>query len=204
MERKHVRKKPLMQFVLIMLSTGALILSFSLVSFFMARSLPAHATPSGTAAPPFTLSSPDFRDGGPLPASSEFNKFGCHGQNIAPELQWTGVPTGAKSFALTVTDYDAPVTRGFHHGIVYNIPGTVRALEGDNPFSEGTNSYGLPGYGGPCPPPDGQLHHYVFRLYALPVSHISGHALTFNQLLQAIGNNLLGTTSIIGTFKLPS
>jgi len=68
---------------------------------------------------------------------------------------------------------------------------------------EGTNSYGTIGYGGPCPPADGQLHHYVFRLYALSISHISGTALNFNDLLNAMEHHVVGTTSIIGTFKLP-
>jgi phosphatidylethanolamine-binding protein (PEBP) family uncharacterized protein len=31
----------------------------------------------------------------------------------------------------------------------------------------GTNSFGDRGYGGPCPPPGGGSHTYVFRLFAL-------------------------------------
>ncbi len=203
MDRIHLHGKPLISFALMVLAIGTLVLAVSLVMPLLARPQSAQAV-SHNSMQPFTLSSPDFHDGGPLPKSSEFNKFGCTGPNIAPELNWVGVPQGTKGFAFTITDYDAPVTYGFHHWIVYNIPASVRELQGNNPFSEGTNSYGTIGYGGPCPPADGQLHHYVFRLYALSISHVSGKALTFRDLLNAINHTVIGTTSIIGTFKLPN
>ena len=200
----RLQGKPVMAFVLVAAGLAALLAILSLVIPLLLRSPEAHATSLSASTQPFTLTRPNFHDGGPLPQSSEFNQFGCTGANIAPELHWVGVPSGTDGFALTVTDYDAPVTRGFHHWIVYNIPASARELQGNNPFSEGTNSYGTIGYGGPCPPPDGQLHHYVFRLYALSTAHISGKALTFDELLNAISSNVIGTTSIIGTFKLTS
>lgn len=199
----RVQGKPLMSFVLVVIGIGALIASVSIAIPLLVRSHTAHASPALTASP-FTLTSPNFHDGGPLPKSAEFNHFGCTGANIAPELHWVGVPTDTDGFALTVTDYDAAVTRGFHHWVVYNIPGSARELHGNNPFSEGTTDFGTVGYGGPCPPPDGQLHHYVFRLYALSTSHISGTALTFDQLLIAISGHVIGATTIIGTFKRTS
>jgi len=70
----------------------------------------------------FTLTSPDFTDGGPLRQSSAFTRFGCQGDNIAPTLNWQGVPAGTVSFALAMNDYDAPLAGGFKHWIVYNIP----------------------------------------------------------------------------------
>ena len=109
---------------------------------------------------PFTIVSPDFRDGGFLPVSTEFGGpgsqgSGCSGKNLAPRLSWFNVPAGTKSFAFTINDVDAPVAGGFHHWVVYNIPlgHPFLAGHGQNPFSEGSNSYGTVGYGGPCPPP---------------------------------------------------
>jgi phosphatidylethanolamine-binding protein (PEBP) family uncharacterized protein len=150
---------------------------------------------------PFTIVSPDFQDGGWLPLSSEFGGpgsqgSGCSGQNMAPTLKWFNVPAGTKGFAFTINDVDAPVAGGFH---VDKLQG-----HGQNPYSEGTNSYGTIGYGGPCPPPDGQPHHYVFTVYALSVSQVSGEHITFEQLLQEIAPDVLGATSIIGKFKLES
>ncbi len=163
------------------------------------------ATRATGAAPltqlhPFTITSPDFTDGGPLPLSAEVNGFGCHGQNIAPTLQWDNVPAGTESFAFETTDYDAPIAGGFHHWIVYNIPADARTLTGSSPFTLGTNSFGTLGYGGPCPPPTGQLHHYIFTLYALTISHIAGNGLTYDQLIAAISGHVAGATVIVGTF----
>jgi Raf kinase inhibitor-like YbhB/YbcL family protein len=161
------------------------------------------ALASEHALHPFTITSPNFHDGGPLSTKQEFNQDGCTGSNIAPELNWTNVPDGTKSFALLLSDYDAPVDGGFHHWIVYNIPGNVRELEGNHPFTEGTNDFGFMGYGGPCPPPTGETHHYLFLLYATDTANIGGAGLTFNQVIQALNNHVLGATSIIGTFHLP-
>lgn len=159
---------------------------------------------------PFTIVSPDFREDTFLPVSAEFGGpgsagSGCSGQNLAPTLHWSNVPAGTKSFAFTITDVDAPVADGFHHWIVYNIPRPVTTLRGhgSNPFSEGTNDYGTVGYGGPCPPPDGQVHHYVFTVYALSVAHIAGTHLTFDKLIAEISPDVVGATSTIGKFRLP-
>ena len=202
MDRTRFWGKPFTSFALIVFGMGTLVLVVSLVIPLIARPQKAQAT-SSTPMQPFTLTSPNFQDGGPLPQSTEFDKFSCHGANIAPALDWFGVPQGTDGFAFTMTDYDAPVADGFHHWVVYNIPASARELDGNSPFSEGTNSFGTIGFGGPCPPADGQLHHYVFRLYALSISQVSGQALTFDALLNAINNAVIGTTSIVGTFKLP-
>jgi len=113
------------------------------------------------------------------------------------------VPAGTKSFVLLMSDYDAPVAGGFHHWIVYNIPAGARELQGNHAFTEGTNSYGFIGYGGPCPPATGETHHYLFLLYALNRAHVSGKGLTFDQVISTIQKDVLGATSIIGTFHLP-
>lgn len=159
---------------------------------------------SATAAAPrpFTLTSPNFSDGARLATRFAFNQFGCPGRNIAPLLNWQGVPAGTEGFAFALNDYDAPVAGGFHHWIVYNIPENVRTLSGSSPFSQGTNSFGFTGYGGPCPPATGQIHHYIFTLYALTISHISGKGLTYDQLIAAINNHVAGATVIVGTFSI--
>jgi Raf kinase inhibitor-like YbhB/YbcL family protein len=158
----------------------------------------------------FTVTSPDFAEYGWLPVSSEFGGpgsagSGCSGANQAPTLHWTNVPAGTESFAFTITDVDAPQADFFHHWIVYNIPAGVTTLQGhgSNPYSEGTNDWPTVGYGGPCPPADGQIHHYVFTVWALSVPSISGTHLTYSQLMSAISNDIVGATSTIGLFRLP-
>lgn len=188
----------------VVVSTAILLLGLLALSLLLSLSRISHlAIASSNALHPFTITSPNFHDGGPLSQQNEFNQFGCTGSNIAPQLDWTNVPAGTHSFVMLMSDYDAPVAGGFHHWVVYNIPVQVRELEGNNPFTEGTNSFGFTGYGGPCPPPTGEIHHYLFLLYAINIAQVGGPGLTFDQVVSAIQSNVLGATSIIGTFHLP-
>jgi Raf kinase inhibitor-like YbhB/YbcL family protein len=57
-----------------------------------------------------------------------FNGFGCSGKNVSPALAWSGAPAGTKSFALTVSDPDAPTGSGWWHWVVFNIPASAMQL----------------------------------------------------------------------------
>ncbi|MFF2629341.1 YbhB/YbcL family Raf kinase inhibitor-like protein [Kitasatospora griseola] len=161
---------------------------------------------------PFTLTSPDFRDGGKLPAWTEFGGPGsegasCHGKNLAPQLNWRNAPAGTAGYALLVNDPDAPLAGGWHHWVLYDIPGSTHRIDGHGAlqFTQGANSfdvYGRPvvGWGGPCPPATGQPHHYVFTLYALSTPTLPSAGLTYEQVTTAIEPYVLGATSIVGTF----
>ncbi len=200
----HRFAQPLVGKLLVLAATGLLLLGLLALSLLFSLSRTSHvASASSTKLHPFTITSPDFHDGGPLSMKAELNQFGCTGSNIAPELDWKNVPAGTKSFVLLMSDYDAPVAGGFHHWIVYNIPGTARELEGNNPYTEGTTSFGTTGYGGPCPPATGETHHYIFLLYAIDVAQIGNQGLTFDAVVSAIKSHVLSATSIIGTFHLP-
>ncbi len=115
------------------------------------------------------------------------------------------MPTGTTSLAFTISDVNSPVADGFRHWIVYNIPRRVTTFHGhrSNPFGEGTSDFGAVGYGGPCPSADGQGHHYVFTVYALPASHIAGTHIAFSNLITEISPDVVGATSTIGKFRLP-
>jgi Raf kinase inhibitor-like YbhB/YbcL family protein len=200
----HRLAKPLPGKIPVLLVTGILVLGLLTLSLLISLSRTSHvAIASGNALHPFTITSPEFRDGGPLSKRNEFNQFGCTGSNIAPELNWKNVPAGTKSFVMLMSDYDAPLAGGFHHWIVYNIPASARELEGNHAFTEGTTSFGFIGYGGPCPPPTGETHHYLFLLYAIDIAHVGGQGLKFGDVISAIRGHVLGATSIIGTFHLP-
>ena len=155
------------------------------------------------AGQPFTLRSPDFRNGAPIPAIHAYHGNGCTGRNVAPTLAWAGVPPRARSFALVVMDPDAPHPGGWVHWVVYNVPATWRTLGARSlhTFDEGPTSFGTRGYGGPCPPANGHVHHYVFTLYALNLAHLAGHALTRDALMRAMRGHILGTATLIGTFR---
>jgi len=138
---------------------------------------------TGTArASGFTLESPDIAANSTIPATHVFNGMGCTGGNISPHLVWSGVPEGAKSLALTVYDPDAPTGSGFWHWVVLNIPVHTQNLPAGAGTRDGRSlpagstqvptDFGVPGYGGPCPPVGDKPHHYIFTLYALKTERI--------------------------------
>jgi len=127
------------------------------------------------------LRSATWREGETIPLESVYNRLECHGSNLSPELDWSGVPSNTKSFAVTILDLDAPKPGGWSHWVIFNIPGDVFHLEA-GAGTEGSrrapiealecvNDYGTRGYGGPCPPP-GATHRYVVSLYALKVEKL--------------------------------
>jgi Raf kinase inhibitor-like YbhB/YbcL family protein len=181
-----------------LIALGALGALYAVALSGMSRIASASAEPDGHSTA-FTLTSPDFAEGGLLPHRGQLDRFGCDGHNLAPTLRWAGVPPGTVSLALTMTDYDAPVAGGFHHWVVYDIPAHAGLMNGLATFTQGTNSYGLSGYGGPCPPATGQTHHYVFTLYALTVANLAEPALTYDELMRQIGPEVIGAAVAVGT-----
>lgn len=115
------------------------------------------------------LQSKDFVDNGRIPS-----EFTCDGRNISPQLLWEDVPEVTKSFALSVTDPDAPGGMWIHW-LVYNISTELRKI-GRGSLPEGAkeveNDFGKTLYGGPCPPSG--THRYFFTLYALDTEHLEG------------------------------
>jgi Raf kinase inhibitor-like YbhB/YbcL family protein len=118
-----------------------------------------------------TLSSPSFKNGGPIPLQNACKSLG--GQNISPALNWSDVPAGTKSLAIVVTEY---TYRGpFYHWFIGNIPPTMSGLRAGIPqgssshgFVQGKNDLLNNGYDGPCPPRlDPRRYYYHFKLYAL-------------------------------------
>src|ERR1035441_1067248 len=87
-------------------------------------------------------------------------------EGSSPSLEWSGEPGDVRSFVLVVEDPDAP-SGTFCHWLVYDISPDVHNLaQGLKPSSvgvSGTNDFGRPGYGGPCPP-RGPAHRYYFCL----------------------------------------
>jgi len=126
----------------------------------------------------FRLESATFTDGAMLKSEQVYSGFGCTGDNVSPELHWSGAPEGTKSFVITAFDPDAPTGSGWWHWVVFNIPGGTTSLPAGagDPSSgklpkgaaQSRTDFGKPGYGGPCPPP-GKVHHYIFTIYALKV-----------------------------------
>jgi Raf kinase inhibitor-like YbhB/YbcL family protein len=135
-----------------------------------------------TLADTFTLSSKDIAEGKFMTKAQEFNGFGCNGGDLSPQLSWSGVPEGTKSFAITAYDPDAPTGSGWWHWQIVNIPNTVSEIAaGAGSAKEGlapegsvqiANDFGYRGFGGACPPKGHGIHHYRFTVHALSVEKL--------------------------------
>lgn len=144
----------------------------------------------------FTLSSPDFSNGAPIPS-----RCTCDGRDDVPRLQWIHPPAGTQSFAMIVEDPDAP-SGTFTHWVKFNIPGDVQELAGDDTGVNGKNDFQADGYGGPCPPPNHGRHRYTFRLYALDVPLLDVPSGAKREALEgAMQGHVLGQTELMGTYE---
>jgi hypothetical protein len=144
----------------------------------------------------FSLSSTAFAEGEPIP-----RRFTCDGENVSPDLTWSGAPDGTQALALIVTDPDA---RDFVHWLVYDMTGTpsggLPAAVSSSPDAppQGPNSFGRLGYGGPCPPSG--VHHYRFVLYGLDEPLELAGAPRIGELQAAMRDHVTGEATITGTY----
>ena len=108
-----------------------------------------------------------FANGGGIP-----KRHTCEGEDVSPAMAWTGAPDGTRSFLLIVDDPDAPAGT-WNHWRLYDLPAATKALpEGGSAGRSGTNDFGRPGYGGPCPPRGHGPHRYFFKLFAMSAASV--------------------------------
>ena len=149
------------------------------------------------------LTSSAFEYGQPIPP-----KHACTGdaatslKDVSPDLSWSEPPTGTQSFALIMDDPDA-LNGTWDHWILFNIPASTRSLPESMPvnsgFSNGNNSWGRPGYGGPCPPSG--THRYFFKLFALDEKLAISEGASKGELEKAMVGHILAQGELMGTFS---
>lgn len=112
--------------------------------------------------------------------SGDFGVIG--GQDVSPEIVWSGEPDGTQSFAVSLYDPNAPTGSGFWHWLVVNIPMNVHQLQQD---AGSIDSSKLPAgaiqmpndartkkYIGAAPPKGHGVHHYFMTVWALDVKRV--------------------------------
>ena len=156
--------------------------------------------------PSFEVTSTDVTDGSPLANAQVSGVMGAGGEDVSPQLSWTGAPDGTQSYAVTIYDPDAPTASGFWHWAAFNIPADVTSLERDATGHlpagavELTNDGGSVGYIGAAPPPGHGTHHYWTVVHAVDVEHLdipeegSCAFLGFNLFSHTLGRAVLVPT----------
>jgi Raf kinase inhibitor-like YbhB/YbcL family protein len=102
-------------------------------------------------------------------------------------------------------DPDAPQPEPWVHWIAHGIPGTVRSLSegGAEAGTEATNSLGNKRYDGPMPPLGHGVHHYRFVIYALDEDVHLDRTITRKDVMDALGEHILGTAEMTATYERP-
>lgn len=133
--------------------------------------------------PTFEVRSSTVADGTPFAPAQYSGVFGVPGgQDISPELTWSGFPEETRSFVVTVFDPDAPTGSGFWHWAVGNIPASTTSLaedagsESQEALPVGAvafpNDAGLARYIGAAPPAGSGVHRYYITVTALDVDRL--------------------------------
>jgi Raf kinase inhibitor-like YbhB/YbcL family protein len=157
--------------------------------------------------PSFAVASDDVAQGVQMTDRQVYNSFGMTGENVSPQLSWSGFPEEAKGFAVTCYDPDAPTGSGFWHWIVIDVPVSVTSLPAGAGSATGQslpegafhvrNDYGTKDFGGAAPPAGDEPHRYVFAVHALDVetlgidSDVSPAVAGFNLRFHTIARGLL-------------
>jgi Raf kinase inhibitor-like YbhB/YbcL family protein len=191
----------------------------ALLHLLAASALTAVFATSAAAADPFMVTSTTFKDGQLMPrkvANTNPNNPNCVGENVSPQLSWTGVPDGTRSFAIMMEDPEGRGGAGVHHWVAYGIPASVTSFaEGEvtkasDKYIGGKSTQGVGNYSGPCTPP-GSPHHYTFVVIATDLDPKElPPGMTREEVLAKIvppapmPSHAKGTAGIVGLFVKPN
>ena len=162
--------------------------------------------------PAFELTSTDVTDGGPLANPQVSGVMGAGGEDVSPQLSWSGAPDGTQSYAVTIYDPDAPTASGFWHWAAFNLPADTTSLP-SNASKDGlpggavqlNNDGGMPGFVGAAPPPGHGVHHYYVVVHAVDVPQLEIPAegscafLGFN-----LFSHTLARAVLVPTYEVPA
>jgi Raf kinase inhibitor-like YbhB/YbcL family protein len=163
----------------------------------------------------FELTSDDIAEGAQLAQPQVSGIFGAGGEDVSPQLAWSGFPESTRSFAVTCYDPEAPTASGFWHWAVVDIPASITELsrgagdEGGAKLPAGAfqlrNDGGMARYIGAAPPAGHGKHHYYFVVHAVDVESLGVGAdaspafLGFN-----LFSHTLARAAIVAWYEVPA
>jgi Raf kinase inhibitor-like YbhB/YbcL family protein len=165
------------------------------------------ADPGLQAPETFTLTSPAFDHGAPIPERHRGRLFGA---NISPALTWTAPPAQTAELVLVVQDPDVPMTRPATHALTRGIDPSLteipeNGLTDPSPIpglKHGKGGLGRKGWSGPMPPRSHGPHSYVFQLFALDYRPSLPDTFTLDQALTAMTGHVIARARLDGTFEI--
>lgn len=165
------------------------------------------ARPGLNAPENFTLTSPAFEHGAPIPDKHRGRLFGA---NISPALHWTQPPPGTVELALVVQDPDVPVGKPATHALTVGVDPSLRGIPENglaNPspipgIRHGKGALGRRGWAGPLPMRSHGPHTYVFQLFALDQPCGLAAGFTVEQAAAVIAGHALGRARLDGTHEI--
>src|SRR2546423_538727 len=160
----------------------------------------------------FSLTSSDLKEGEKLAMPQVSGVFGAGGQDVSPQLSWSGFPSATKSFVVTMCDPEAPTVTGFWHWAVVNIPANVTELPAGAGDESGSGlppgAFQLPNdarlkcYVGAGPPEGHGRHRYIFAVLALAADKIEiDREATPALLMFNLFNGTLGRAFLEGWYE---
>jgi Raf kinase inhibitor-like YbhB/YbcL family protein len=164
------------------------------------------ARPDLQAPENFTLTSPAFDHGAPMPEKHRGRLFGA---NISPALNWTRPPTGTVELALIVQDPDVPFGKPAIHALTLGIDPSMKgipenALASPSPIPgirHGKGGLGRRGWAGPMPPRSHGPHAYVFQLFALDQASGLPVGFALDEVIAIIASHTIGRARLVGTYE---
>jgi Raf kinase inhibitor-like YbhB/YbcL family protein len=165
------------------------------------------ARPDLQAPENFTLTSPAFDHGEPIPEKHRGRLFGA---NISPALNWTQPPDGTVELVLIVQDPDVPFGKPAIHALTLGIDPSLsgipeNALANPSPvpgIRHGKGALGHRGWAGPLPPRSHGPHAYVFQLFALDQASGLPAGFALSAATAAIAGHAIGRARLDGTYEI--
>ncbi len=165
------------------------------------------ARPDLQAPENFTLTSPAFDHGTPIPERHRGRLFGA---NLSPALAWTTPPAETAELVLIVQDPDVPLGKPATHGLTLGIGPSLSGIP-ENGLSHpspvpglkhGKGLLGHRGWAGPKPPRSHGPHSYVFQLFALDYRPDLADKFTLDDALAAMAGHVIGRARLDGTYEI--